>query len=105
VVSGSSAGERERFLVGLITKALDDYERGDLGLGRLVADIDAAVEALFDVADTDWVEELRSASSGLEIVYAIVLDEGRPALTDQERGDIDQTIAELRALLAARSAT
>jgi hypothetical protein len=100
-----SADGREQFLVGLIAKALDAYEGGEVGLARLVADVERGVEALFDVADHDWVEELRSAWSGLEIVYALALDEGRSTLSDEERGDIDETIAELRSLLAARAAT
>jgi len=100
-MSGSTAREREQFLVGLIAKSLDAYERGEAGLARLVADVEGAIEALFDVADSEWVERLRSAWSGLEIVYALVLDEGRSGLTDEERCDIDETIAELRSLLAA----
>ena len=104
-MSRSSTDERERFLIGLITKALDEYEHGDVRLGRLVADVEAGIDALFDVADSEWVEELRSAWSGLETVYALALDEGRSALTDEERRDIDETIAELRSLLAARAST
>jgi len=103
-MSGSSTGEREQFLVGLIAKALDAYERG-VGLARLVADVESGIDALFDVADSEWVEQLRSAWSGLEIVYALALDEGRSALTDEERGDVDETIAALRSLLAARAST
>jgi hypothetical protein len=93
---------REQFLLGLITEALDAYERGEVDLARLVADVEHGVEALFDVADHDWVEKLRSAWSGLEIVYALALDEGRSTLSDEERRDIDETIAELRALLTDR---
>jgi hypothetical protein len=99
----SSTGEREQFLIGRIVHALDAHERGDASLARLVADIESGIEALFDVADSAWVEQLRSAWSGLEIVYALALDEGRSALTDEERGDIAETIAELRSLLAARA--
>jgi hypothetical protein len=98
-----SIGEREQFLTGLIAKALDAYQREDTDLPRLVADVESGIEALFDVADSAWVEQLRSAWSGLEIVYALALDEGRSTLTDEERGDVDETIAELRSLLAARA--
>jgi hypothetical protein len=102
-VSGSSTAEREQFLVGLIMKALKLYERGEIGLGRLVADVESGVDALLDLAENGWVEELRSAWSGLEIVYAVALDEGRAELTCEERDDVDETIAELRGVLAARS--
>jgi hypothetical protein len=93
------ADERAQVLVGLIAKALDAYQCGAVGLERLVADVERGVEALFDVADHDWVEKLRSAWSGLEIVYALTLDEGRSTLSDEERDDVDETIAELRLLL------
>lgn len=94
-------GEREQCLVGLILNTLDGYERGVVGLARLVADVEAGIEALFDVADNEWVERLRSAWFGLEIVYAMALDEGRSTtLTDEEREDVATTVAELRALLA-----
>jgi hypothetical protein len=99
-VRTDSTGERGQFLIGLIAKALDSYERGETGLARLVADVEGGIEALFDVADSAWVEQLRSTWSGLEIVYALALDEGRSALTDEERSDVDETIAELRSLLA-----
>ena len=102
MTESSSTREREQFLIGLLASALDSYERGDAGLARLVADVEGAIEALFDVADSAWVEQLRSAWSGLEIVYALALDEGRSTLTGEERGDVDETIAELRALLASR---
>lgn len=96
--------ERRRFLAERIGQALDAYER-DGDLARLVRDVESGVEALFDVADNHWVEELRSAWSGLEIVYAMALDEGRTTLDDDERGDIEKTIAELRSLLGARAST
>jgi hypothetical protein len=92
--------ERKPFLVGLITAALDAYERSEIGLARLVRDVEHAVEALFDVADATWVERLRSAWSGLEIIHALALADGRSVLTDGERADVDLTIAELRGVLA-----
>lgn len=99
-MSESSTAERAQFLVERIEMALDAYERGG-GLARLVRDVESGVEALFDVSDNAWVEQLRSAWSGLEIVYAMALDEGRSTLSDEERGDVTETIAELRSLLAA----
>lgn len=101
-MSGSSTAEREEFLVALITRALSSYKSNEIGLARLVADVESGVEALFGFAESGWVEELRSAWSGLEIVYAVALDEDRAELTDEERGDVDVTIAELYTVLAAR---
>jgi len=104
-MSGSTASERELFLVGLMRQSLDAYERGDSGLGRLVADVESVLDALGEISHQDWVEELRSTWSGLEIVYAIALDQGRPSLTDEERGNVNDTITELRSLLDARTST
>lgn len=106
-MSGSAGErERERFLVGLIVNALDEYERGDVGLARLVADVEGGIDALFDVSYKEWVEQLRSAWSGLEIVHAMALDEGRSTtLSDEERDDIATAVAELRSLLAAGVST
>lgn len=92
--------DREQRLSGLARESLDAYERGEIGLTRLVANVESAIEALLDIADVAWVEELRSAWSGLEIVHALALDDGRRTLTDGERGEIAETIAELRSLLA-----
>lgn len=70
-----------------------------------MADVESGIEALFDVAETTWVDELRSAWSGLEIVYALVLDEDRTTVTAAERGDVSETMTQLRSLLAARAST
>ena len=100
-----SRRERDQFLIGQIANVLDAYARGDTGLARLVADVENGIDALFDVADSAWVEQLRSAWSGLEIVYALALDEDRSTLTDEERADVDATIGELRSLLATGAPT
>lgn len=65
-------------------------------LGRAVEE---GIDALVDVADEAWVAQLRSAWSGLEIPYALMLDAGRSALSAEERTDVSNAIAELRELL------
>jgi hypothetical protein len=89
-----------RFLLDLITKELDSYEDGQTGLARLVRAVESSIDGLFDVADGDWVEQLRAAWAGLEIVYAMALDAGRSTLDDEERGDVQKAVVELRSLLA-----
>lgn len=97
---GDSDGGRERFLIGLMTKALDGYEGSEVALPGLVAEVESVIEALFDVADEQWVERLRSAWSGLEIIHAVALDEDHPTLSDEEQLDVTAAIAELRSLVA-----
>jgi hypothetical protein len=42
------------------------------------------------------VNELRELWGALEIVYAVMLDEGRTSLTDDERRDVAETVSALR---------
>lgn len=97
--------KRQRFLIELIVNALGAYESGDVNLARLIVEVESGIDALFDIADDNWIAQLRSAWSGLEIVYAMALDEGRSTLSDEERGEIAATVSELRSLLAAGVST
>jgi hypothetical protein len=92
-------------LYGHIRSALDGYERGEIGLARLVSSVEAAVSMLISEApDAAWLEELRTAWSGLEIVYADLLAEDRETLNEVDRADVAESIAEIRALLVAHGA-
>ena len=94
-----AAEERVRFLVGLLEQAPSDYEAGRSGLARLVRDVESAVDSLAEVADAAWVGELRELWGALEIVYALMLDEDRASLADDDRRDVAGAIAALRLLL------
>jgi hypothetical protein len=94
-----AAEERVRFLVGLLEQALSDYEAGRSDLARLVRDVESVVDSLAEVADAAWVGELRELWGALEIVYALMLDEGRASLTDDERRDVAGAVSALRLLL------
>jgi hypothetical protein len=98
----SSADERLQIPLAVITGALDGYERGEVSLARLVADVETGIDALAGVADDAWVAELRTAWSGLEIVQALAADAPTSALTEPARRDVAESLAELRAALAAR---
>jgi hypothetical protein len=76
-VSDVDAEDREAFLVGLVGRSLEQYEAGALALPALVSEVEATVTALFEVADPRWVDRLRTAWSGLEIIHAVMLDEDR----------------------------
>jgi hypothetical protein len=95
------ATEREQRLYGHIRSALDGYERDEIALPSLVASVDAAVSTLIaEAPGAAWLQELRTAWSGLEIVYADLLDEDRATLDEADRADMAESIAEIRSLLA-----
>lgn len=80
-------------------RALADFDAGRSDLSRLVRDVESVVDSLATLAETGWVTELRGLWGELEIVYAVMLDEGRKALTDDERRDVAETVTALRRLL------
>lgn len=88
-------------LVDGMRAAADRYEEGGLPLERLVWELKSRIAALEGVADREWVEELRSAWWQLEYVNAFWIESGRPDLTDGERQEVSEAIAELRPMLAA----
>ena len=98
MVAGA-AEERVRFLVGLMDQSLSDYEAGRSDLAQLVRDVESVVDSLAEVADPGWVGELRELWGPLEIVYAVMLDEDRTSLTDDERRDVAESVTALRRLL------
>jgi hypothetical protein len=100
-----ATGNRRRFLESRIIATVDSYEIGDLGLPRLVADVEACIDALLDVAPERWVEELRSAWGRFETVYAIALDEERAVLDADDRETIAVGIAELRSAIGPDALT
>jgi hypothetical protein len=98
MVAGA-AEERVRFLVGLMEQSLSDYEAERSDLAQLVRDVESVIDSLAEVADAGWVGELRELWGALEIVYALMLDDGRASLTDDERRDVAEAVSALRRLL------
>jgi hypothetical protein len=100
-----SADDRRLLLIRLIATALDEYESGQIGLARLVSDVEHCVDGLFDVADDEWddewVEEWRSAWGRFEIPYAVALAEERTVLDEGDHREIATGVEELRTLIAA----
>lgn len=92
--------EQEQFLVGLLEKALVRYEDGRSGLAQLVRGVGSAIDELANVSDADWVAELRRSWGELEIIYALMLNQGRSNLNDEERRDVAEAVVALRALIA-----
>lgn len=101
---GPAENDRAGFLVRLILESLDAFDRREIDLGALVSDVESTIVSLQDVADDEWVSELRSAWSGLEIVHAVMLDDGRAELSDKDRREVGEVVRELRATLGLRGA-
>lgn len=91
--------EREQFLTTLMCEALTAYESGHRDLARLVSDLESLISSLEDASDASWIGALRREWGELEIVHALALDEGRSALTSDEKRDVNQTVDELGLLL------
>jgi hypothetical protein len=92
---------REEGLLEHIRTALDRYECDELSLRTLTSDVETCVHELLQESADAWLEELRTAWSGLEIVYAGQLAEDRSELDDEDRADIAASIAQIRSVLAA----
>ncbi len=69
--------DRELRQLTLMQQRVEEFRRGDLYLGRLIADLEGLLEAR-ELAEDQWIEEFRSARGGLEISYAVALDRSTP---------------------------
>lgn len=95
-----TTSQRIERLVALLRQSLAAYVEGAVGLPQLVSDVESLIDGLSEVADDDWVEELRSNWWHLEFAYAMSADEQRP-LSDEERAAVDEAVAALEAMLVA----
>jgi hypothetical protein len=92
--------DRDRRQLDLMKERLLLYERDEIHLPTLIADIDFLIEA-FDSVDPVWRQALREEWSVLEEVYAVALDRGHTHLdTDSERL-VDRAVEALSELVAA----
>lgn len=90
---------RVPLLVQGMREAVLSYRDGRLPLDRLVWELKGRISALRDVADQEWVEELRSAWWQLEYVNAFWIESGRVELTDEERQQVSDGLDELLLML------
>jgi hypothetical protein len=90
-----STGKSYRSQADLMRRVLSDYEAGRTSLPRLIANSEAVIESLSEISDSKWIKELRQQWEGLEIPHALMLDEGRVVLTEDEQREVNQTVAKL----------
>lgn len=88
-----------RFLCGEMRKVLDAYSAGNVEVSALADGLETLINALAGFADRAWVEEMRTVWGGIEIPYAVSLDEGRLELTSDEQRSVDDAVAALRSML------
>lgn len=88
-------------LVELMRESIEAFVAEGVGLSKLVSDLESVIDSLAEVADSRWVEELRSVWWRLEFINAMAIDEGRPVPTADEHREIDDALGELRAALVA----
>lgn len=91
--------EHVRLLVEGMREAADTFEDGGLTLDRLVWGLKSRISALQNLAEHEWVEELRSSWWQLEYVNAFWIESGRSELSEDERQQIAMALEELRPLL------
>jgi hypothetical protein len=88
-------------LIETMQSAVRAYQRGELDLRRLIADLDGAIEAAREFGPSPSVHELRRDWGRLEIIYSIQRQERRTELTPDEAGEVDEAAARLAEQLAA----
>jgi hypothetical protein len=79
-----SSRDRVSYLKGLALSSLGSYQGGFGGLEAVVTDIKSIVRSLQEVADPAWAAKILKQWGQLEILFALVLDDGRSSLTARE---------------------
>jgi len=92
--------ERDRRQLELLKERLFLYERDEIRLRTLIADLDFLIEA-FEGADAAWRESLRKEWSVLEEVNAVALDRGFAELDPESERLVDRAVHGLFELVAA----
>lgn len=90
---------RYRSLI-LLRRMLVDFDAGQVGLQRLISDLEALIAVLeSEDADPEWIEELRSGWWRFEIVNATAIDDDRE-LTADEHHEVREASRELQRSVA-----
>jgi hypothetical protein len=93
-------GARDRRQLELLRERLFLYERDEIPLRTLIADLDFLIEA-FEGADAAWREALRKEWAILEEVNAVALDRGVTELDPESERLVDRAVHGLFELVAA----
>lgn len=83
-----SCPQRITYLKGLAMHSLESYQGGLDQLESLVNDLKSIIRSIEEVADPSWTKQLMKQWGQLEILYALLLDEDRFSLTDEEESEV-----------------
>jgi hypothetical protein len=87
--------DRIAYLRELALDSLNHYSGGFVELERVDRDLKSIIRSLEEVADPSWTSSLLRQWGQLEIIYALVLDDGRLYLTQDEEMDVRGIVAGL----------
>ena len=90
--------------LGLMQRRLEQYRAGAIKLRQLIDDLEGLNSALLNPTQ-EWLSEFEPAWGILEDVYAVMLAEGRRALTeDIDVPLIEKSLSRLSALIESQLA-
>lgn len=95
----SESSPQSAFLIDGMRTAIVAFKENELSFNRLVRELKSRISALWDVADDEWVSELKSIWNQLEVVNAFFIESGRSQLSLEEHTEAEDILEELQAAL------
>lgn len=84
-----------------MARRVREFRAGEIGLGRVIADLEGLLGAL-EAVPAEWEDQFREEWSVLEVEYAVALDR-LSALPSATAPDIAAALDEMERLLALRT--
>ncbi len=84
----------------LLKSRIVQFREGEIGLPRLISDLDALLCAL-QSPDEAWKSSFQKSWGLLEEVFATALDRGKQELGPEDRKLVDQAVDQMSKLLEA----
>lgn len=89
--------DRIAYFRQLAVDNLESYSGGFAALERVDRNLKSIIRCLEEIADPSWTNSLFQQWGELEIIYALVLDDGRLRLTQEEEMEVRGIVAGLLA--------
>ena len=91
--------ERDIYQLNLMLRYLQKPPTKILSLGDTINSLEMLCRGLQNVHDNKWFEEFGNYWWNLEIIYAVILDEGHDTILTEEKNMIKENIMELKRLV------